>query len=70
MLYDEMIYPESSDVKLLDRLFSKENKYLKWVLKSKTKFALNHFNQLVEYEITGFISKNTDPLSKNLWSAM
>jgi myosin heavy subunit len=71
-IFDEIILPESSEERLLNKLFTinKTSKILQRVVKSKTKFSLNHFNQIVEYEITGFIHKNQDPISKNLRAAM
>ena len=59
-IFDEINFPESSDDRLLTKLFTvhKNSKLFGWVLKSKTKFTLSHFNSQVEYEITGFIAKN------------
>jgi myosin heavy subunit len=66
-VYDEMVSPESSDDRLLNKLVNihGDTPEFKIVLK-KSRFILQHFHRAVEYEITGFIDKNQDVLSKNL----
>ena len=71
-IHDEILTPQSSDERLMKNIIknNKDNCLIKQDLKDKSIFLLSHYSKQTAYNITGFVKKNQDQLSKNLRLAM
>jgi myosin heavy subunit len=74
LLDEESLFPKATDTSLLNKLNAqfaqKGHPKYRQPRFSKTAFGISHYAGDVEYEITGWLDKNKDPLQEDLSSCM